>query len=355
MPQQAIVNPTFNQIQAYVQGFNLGLQNLASSGYQFANYFDTIGPNFPGIAYLQNGLASISIDNTNSNGLYSGTPSVAAVAPPNPAIFGQQIATFTLAYGIGVLTQGAGGTSYAVNDVLTLATSGATVKVLTAPGGVIGTWQTLTIGTGAAIASGVAVTGGTGTGATFNVTGLTPAAATLVNVGAGYGYVSPPLVTLTDSTGGGAVLTAVLANTNNALNMTPSQSALIQAVAADMNLLSLVIQGEACVAYGDSKSISGATNAAPIVLTVNSVVGLVIGQAVTVSGVTPGAYNISAIITGLASTGGSAPFTITLSNGSPPGSAYVSGGIVEVQNNMPFVATGYNFETNVDMAAGVGF
>lgn len=78
--------------------------------------------------------------------------------------------------GVGVVAVDSGGTGYAVGDILTLtdntyyAGTGATVKVLTAPGGVVGTVSLVTAGTGyIAHATSYATTGGGGTGATITV------------------------------------------------------------------------------------------------------------------------------------------------------------------------------------------
>jgi hypothetical protein len=75
-----------------------------------------------------------------------------------------------------VLPGTAAGSGYVVNDVLAVVqpdASGGTVKVLAINGsGGITSLSILTGGTGYSIASGLAMTGGTGTGATVNVTGI---------------------------------------------------------------------------------------------------------------------------------------------------------------------------------------
>lgn len=86
--------------------------------------------------------------------------------------FGQALQAVT------TLFLGSGGTGYSVNDTLTLVQSDAsncTITVNTVDGsGVILTWSIVTGGTGYSTANGLGVTGGHGTGATFNVTGISP-------------------------------------------------------------------------------------------------------------------------------------------------------------------------------------
>lgn len=79
-------------------------------------------------------------------------------------------ATFTVNYAVDSVTLAAGGSGYTANDVLTLATSGsATVTVDTVDGsGVVLTYHVTAAGSGVtALGTTRAVTGGTGTGATF--------------------------------------------------------------------------------------------------------------------------------------------------------------------------------------------
>lgn len=75
---------------------------------------------------------------------------------------------------VGAATIAAAGTGYAVNDVLTLTgTGGATIKVLTVNSGAVATFEIVNQGSlvpSATSTSPVATTGGTGTGATFNLT-----------------------------------------------------------------------------------------------------------------------------------------------------------------------------------------
>lgn len=80
--------------------------------------------------------------------------------------------------GVTALSLGAGGSGYLVNDVLTLVqpdASGCLIQVNTVSGGgAILTWTVQQPGTGYSVANLLAVTGGAGTGATFNVTVISP-------------------------------------------------------------------------------------------------------------------------------------------------------------------------------------
>lgn len=74
---------------------------------------------------------------------------------------------------ISTATVGAGGASYQVGDVLTLAGGvGGTVTVTTVSSGAVTGISITTGGTGYTVTNGVATTGGHGTGATINVTAL---------------------------------------------------------------------------------------------------------------------------------------------------------------------------------------
>ena len=99
-------------------------------------------------------------------GLYFGQ-----LAVPQFVWIGTQVPT-----AIATVTVGAGGTGYTVGDVLGVtqgAASGGQVTVVTAPAGVVGTVSVGPgQGTGYSIASGLATTGGTGTGCTINITAI---------------------------------------------------------------------------------------------------------------------------------------------------------------------------------------
>jgi len=91
--------------------------------------------------------------------------------------------------GVSAASLAAGGTGYSVNDVLTLVqpdAQGAQVKVVSiGGGGVVTTFSIVAQGSGYSVSpagSPLAVTGGTGTGATFNVTAITPTNLVIVPV-----------------------------------------------------------------------------------------------------------------------------------------------------------------------------
>jgi hypothetical protein len=118
-----------------------------------------------------------------------------------------QLAVATLATGAGAATNVAPGTGYTVNDVLTVAggtsTQTAQITVLTVTGGAIATFRISRSGAYTVFPTNpVSVTGGTGTGATFNLT---------------QGAQNPPAqttVTFSGGTNGGSVDTADLIGTD---------------------------------------------------------------------------------------------------------------------------------------------
>ena len=92
----------------------------------------------------------------------------------------------TQAIGTVAATPTAGGTGYAVADVLTIAGgTGGTVTVTSVSGGVVTGLSLTTSGYGYTTGTGKATTGGTGTGCTVNISAL----ATLIAYG--YGYADP--------------------------------------------------------------------------------------------------------------------------------------------------------------------
>ena len=76
---------------------------------------------------------------------------------------------------IKTVTINAGGTGYAVNDILTIVggSSNATVKVTTVAGGVITGLSIVNLGDNYSVADALSVTGGTGTTAKVNITEIT--------------------------------------------------------------------------------------------------------------------------------------------------------------------------------------
>lgn len=97
-------------------------------------------------------------------------------------------------------------------------------------------------------------------------------------------------------------------------------------------------------------TITGATNAAPIVFTVSSspiTNGYLVGQSFTVTGVSPSAYNGSYTVGALTGT------TITATNGGAPGQAYSSGGTVYMPcNNSSDGTSATSFSTTASIPGG---
>lgn len=115
------------------------------------------------------------------------SPSLASnfIFGSNPPFQVSDFLAFYPKFGTGIqglqsVTLGTAGLGYAVNDLVTLVqadASGGVVKVLTlGAGGSIATFALAQIGSGYSVAT-VPVTGGTGTGATFNITGVSPVSA----------------------------------------------------------------------------------------------------------------------------------------------------------------------------------
>jgi hypothetical protein len=331
--------------------------------------------------YLQNGIASVNV--LAGGHAFNNTTTTCVIAPglgvPNAASQVQAVVTLSFGLDIAVPHSGAAGTGYAVGDLLPVAggTGGiayvATLGASNAVATVNFTGAGAQVGFGYAIASNVATTGGTGTGCHLDITGLCISGAStgggslaMSQVGSGYGSTIAPstsqmpntvnasgtgngMISIVDTSGGaGALLQAVLANSDTALNYLPSFTAILADIGSDMNALAQVTQGTGIVLYGDSRVITGITNAAPMVVTVSTTVGMACGQLMAITSVTPSAYNQNSTITALTAT------TITLSNGSAPGSAYTSGGEITVLGEMPIVNdTGYNFLANLISAAGL--
>jgi hypothetical protein len=104
---------------------------------------------------------------------------------PGTTAFGQDVldktdfatpgagSTTVTSTGLATVAVNAGGTGYAVNDILTVVqggASGGTVKVTTVSGGVVTGLSIQTLGSGYVNANGLTTTGGTGTGCTVNIT-----------------------------------------------------------------------------------------------------------------------------------------------------------------------------------------
>jgi hypothetical protein len=144
---------------------------------------------------ISNGGTVTAITRTNSGGAnYTTVPSVTVSAPTT--VSGVQ-ATASATMFVGSATVSAGGSGYAVGNVLTIVggtnSSVATLTVATLSGSAVATVTITTIGSYTALPSNpVSVTGGAGTGATFT---LAWSVSTIVVDTAGSGYVEQPTVT----------------------------------------------------------------------------------------------------------------------------------------------------------------
>jgi len=183
-------NPDLAIMRGYgINDVRLGACNLACLEAEQKSWIDQLRFNNPKISQIliaensltNNAGCSAYITPTTSAQAYSqileqatmswtGYPTVITL-DTQKTIYGSVSPTSS---GVATLVLNAGGSAYAVNDILTLATSGATLKVLTVSSGAIVTFQLLTPGSSAIVANGVTSTdSGSGTGATFNVTVLT--------------------------------------------------------------------------------------------------------------------------------------------------------------------------------------
>jgi len=155
---------------------------------------------------ISNGGTVTAITRTATGGSYTSIPSVAITAPTTA---GGVQATATATMFAASATVQSGGTGYTVNDVLTVVggtfSSAATFTVSAVSAGVV-TAVTLTSG-GTAYSvlptNPVSTTGGTGTGATLNITGY-GLSTTFTITNAGSGYVEQPTVTFSGGGGSGA-------------------------------------------------------------------------------------------------------------------------------------------------------
>jgi phosphotransferase system HPr-like phosphotransfer protein len=159
---------------------------------------------------ISNGGAVTALTRTAQGSGYTSFPSV-AISAPTTAGGVQATATVTNMFASGVTVQ-SGGTGYTVGNVLTV--SGGTpqtavqLTVSTVSGGVITAVTVSNAGAYTALPTNpVSVTGGTGSGATFNLTWAV-IAFTITN--AGSGYVEQPTVTFSGGGGSGAAAYAVV-------------------------------------------------------------------------------------------------------------------------------------------------
>jgi hypothetical protein len=160
---------------------------------------------------ISNGGTVTAITRTAAGSGYTTIPSVAISAPTTAG--GVQAVVTVAQMQIAGATIQSGGTGYTVGDTLTIVggtpvTTAATLTVATVSGGVI---TSISVGTftnyTALPTNPVSVTGGTGSGATFNVT----YAVISFTIGtAGSGYVEQPTVTFSSGGGSGAAAYAAV-------------------------------------------------------------------------------------------------------------------------------------------------
>lgn len=155
---------------------------------------------------ISNGGTVTAITRTAGGGSYTSTPTV-VISAPTTAGGVQATATVTVST-TGTPTIVSGGTGYTVGDVLSIVggtpvSVAATMTVTSVSGGVVtaasytnfAQYTTPPTGT-------ISVTGGTGSGATFNISFAVTTAFTITN--AGSGYVEQPTVTFSGGGGSGA-------------------------------------------------------------------------------------------------------------------------------------------------------
>lgn len=159
---------------------------------------------------IQNGQTVTGITRTAAGSGYTSAPSVTIAAPTGT---GGTQATASCSIGVITATVSAGGTGYTVGDVLTVSggtfTTAATVTVATLSGSAVATVTVSNVGAyTAAPANPAAVTGGTGSGATFTLGFGVNSAFTVT--AAGSGYVEQPAVTFSGGGGSAAAAYAVV-------------------------------------------------------------------------------------------------------------------------------------------------
>jgi hypothetical protein len=157
---------------------------------------------------ISNGGTVTAITRTSVGSGYTSIPS-AVISAPTTA--GGVQATATVFVGVQSVSIASGGSGYTVNDVLSIATNNVQIQltVNAVSGGAV-TAVTIT-GNGVFSvlpSSPASVTGGTGTGATFNL--LTYFLSTLTVATAGSGYVEQPTVSFSGGGGSGAAAYATV-------------------------------------------------------------------------------------------------------------------------------------------------
>jgi hypothetical protein len=154
---------------------------------------------------ISNGGTVTAITRTAAGSGYTSVPSVAISAPTTA---GGVTATATCTVGVATFAVAAGGTGYAVGNVLTVVGgtgTAATFTVATLSGSAVATVTSTNAGSYSAVPTNPAsTTGGTGTGCTININtyAVTSGGFTITN--AGSGYVEQPTVTFSGGGGSGA-------------------------------------------------------------------------------------------------------------------------------------------------------
>jgi hypothetical protein len=152
---------------------------------------------------ISNGGTVTALTRSAVGGSYTSNPTLAISAPTTA---GGIQATATCTVMQGTITIAGGGTGYTAGDVLTFVGgtgSATTVTVSTVSSGVITAVTNNQFGAYSVVpANPISVTGGTGTGATFNSNWVLQNSFTITN--AGSGYVEQPTVTFSGGGGSGA-------------------------------------------------------------------------------------------------------------------------------------------------------
>lgn len=161
---------------------------------------------------VSNGQTVTALTRTATGTGYTSIPTVTISAPTTA---GGVQATATCTMGIGSASIVGGGTGYSAGDTLTIVGgtffAAATLTVNTVSSGVITSVSVATGGSSYSVlpTNPVSVTGGTGSGATFNVSNyFVSVAFTITN--AGSGYVEQPTVTFSGGGGSGAAAYATV-------------------------------------------------------------------------------------------------------------------------------------------------
>ena len=160
---------------------------------------------------LSSGTGITAINRINQGTGYTSAPTL-TISPPNLA--GGVQATANAYLWVSTITLASGGTGYSVNDVLTISTgtpySTATkITVTGVSGGVVTTFTFVSYDLYSVPPSAVTgVTGGTGSGATFNTSYIFANGFVITN--AGSGYLEQPTITFSGGGGSGASAYAVV-------------------------------------------------------------------------------------------------------------------------------------------------